>query len=159
MSLYRLSYTDKKTGEKKESAVWWYEFTFAGRLIRESAKTTRKTIAAEAEKRRRLELQKAGAGMTSEDVKDRTRSVADLIKQYTLALRTRSPRPSAVDSVLGGGGSRTGSGTARRQNPSRSDGNRDPRIHPDTNLKPTLSADSRKPAKQHDVESAAGSPN
>jgi hypothetical protein len=42
MSVYRPSYTDPKTGEKKQAAVWWYEFLFAGRRIRESSKSTRK---------------------------------------------------------------------------------------------------------------------
>jgi hypothetical protein len=30
MGLFRPTYTDKKTGERKQSAVWWYEFIYAG---------------------------------------------------------------------------------------------------------------------------------
>ena len=36
----------------KRGEVWWYEFVFCGKRIRESAKTTRKTVAIEAEKQR-----------------------------------------------------------------------------------------------------------
>jgi hypothetical protein len=49
MAVYRPTYTDPKTGLQKESRVWWYEFTNSGKRIRESAKTTRKTLASEAE--------------------------------------------------------------------------------------------------------------
>ena len=60
MSLYR------------RGGVWWYSFIFAGKRIQESAKTSRKTIATESEKNRRLELEKALAGMP---VEDRTRRI------------------------------------------------------------------------------------
>lgn len=35
----------------KRGGVYWYEFVYAGQRIRESAKTSKKTIAIEAEKR------------------------------------------------------------------------------------------------------------
>ena len=37
--------------------VWWYKFNFAGRVIRESTKATSKTVAKEAERQRRRELE------------------------------------------------------------------------------------------------------
>ena len=37
--------------------VWWYKFYFAGQLIRESAKSTSKTVAKDAENQRRRELE------------------------------------------------------------------------------------------------------
>lgn len=37
--------------------VWWYEFWFAGRRIRESSKSESKTVAKTAEKNRRRELE------------------------------------------------------------------------------------------------------
>ena len=40
----------------QRNGKWYFEFVYDGQRIRESAKTTRKTIAIEAEKRRRLEL-------------------------------------------------------------------------------------------------------
>ena len=82
MALFKPTYTDKKTGKQKESAVWWYKFNYAGKPIRESAKTTRKTVAGEAEKRRRLELEKTNAGMPTEKRENRIRSVADVVKPY-----------------------------------------------------------------------------
>ena len=82
MALFKPTYTDKKTGKQKESAVWWFKFIYSGKPIRESAKTTRKTVAGEAEKRRRLELEKANAGMPTEKRENRIRSVTDAVKPY-----------------------------------------------------------------------------
>lgn len=82
MALVRPTYTDKKTGERKQSAVWWYEFIYAGKRIRESAKTTRKTLAAEAEKRRRLELERAMTGVPVESRQNRINSIEDLVTLY-----------------------------------------------------------------------------
>ena len=82
MALFQTTYTDKKTGKQKKSAVWWFKFIYSGKLIRESAKTTRKTIAGEAERRRRLELEQANAGMPVEKREKRIRSVADVVGPY-----------------------------------------------------------------------------
>jgi hypothetical protein len=37
--------------------VWWYKFRFAGQVIRESSKSESKTVAKEAERSRRRELE------------------------------------------------------------------------------------------------------
>ena len=37
--------------------LWWYKFYFAGRLIRESAKSTSQTVAKEAEKQGKRDLE------------------------------------------------------------------------------------------------------
>lgn len=66
---------------RKDTRIWWYEFEFAGRRIRESAKTTRKTIAQDAEKNRRLELEKAYNGL-ADTRRERVRSVAVLAEEY-----------------------------------------------------------------------------
>src|SRR5690242_2029721 len=66
----------------KRGGVWWYEFIFAGRRIRESAKTSRKTIAIEAERNRRLELEKTLAGIPAEKRENRINSVGAVIKAY-----------------------------------------------------------------------------
>ena len=42
MAVYRPQYKDKKTGKMQHTKVWYYEFVFAGRLVKESAKTNRK---------------------------------------------------------------------------------------------------------------------
>jgi len=47
-----------------------------------SAKTTRKTVAVEAEKRCRLDPEKTNAGMPTEKRENRIRSVADVVKPY-----------------------------------------------------------------------------
>jgi len=47
----------------KRGGVWWYSFTVAGRRVQESAGTAKKTIAVEAMKRRREELERAAAGL------------------------------------------------------------------------------------------------
>jgi len=82
MSLFRPTYTDKKTGEQKESTIWWYEFVYAGKRIRESAKTSRKTVATEAEKQRKIELEKTHAGMPAGKRENRIRSVSDVVSPY-----------------------------------------------------------------------------
>jgi len=43
----------------KRGGVWWYEFSFQGQRIRDSAKTNSKTIAREAERARRRELERS----------------------------------------------------------------------------------------------------
>ena len=37
--------------------VWWYKFRFAGQVIRESSKSESKTVAKDAERARRRELE------------------------------------------------------------------------------------------------------
>jgi integrase len=110
MSVYRLKYRDKQTGETKESKVYWYEFVYAGRRVRESAKTTRKTVAVEAEKRRRLELERAYAGLPVEAPAMRIKTVLDCTKAYRVAYkqghRERSQtwvaeRLASIDKALG----------------------------------------------------------
>lgn len=81
MSVCRPTYTDK-TGKQRQSAVWWYEFIYSGQRIRESAKTSRKTIAVEADKRRRLELERAYAGLPVEAAAMRISTVLDCTKAY-----------------------------------------------------------------------------
>ena len=43
----------------KRGQVWWFKFRFQGQVIRESAKTNSKTLAREAERSRRRELETA----------------------------------------------------------------------------------------------------
>ena len=82
MAVYKPKYRDPKTGELVESNIWWYEFSLAGKRIRESAQTPLKTIAREAEKDRRRELEKTLAGMPIEKRENRINSVADLVRTY-----------------------------------------------------------------------------
>lgn len=66
----------------KRGSTWWFEFYFCGKRIRESAKTSRKTIAIEAEKSRRLELEKTLSGMPTENRSQRIRTVNELVDTY-----------------------------------------------------------------------------
>jgi hypothetical protein len=43
--------------EKRVSKIWWYKFSFAGQVIRESSKSASKTVAKDAERARRREME------------------------------------------------------------------------------------------------------
>ena len=84
MALFRPTYVDKKTGERKQSATWWFEFVIAGRRYRESTKTTRKTIAADFESRRRREIERhlADGGEKPQSSSRMLRSVREALADY-----------------------------------------------------------------------------
>jgi hypothetical protein len=100
MALFRPTYTDKKTGKLKESAVWWYEFYFAGKRIRECTKSKRKTVATEAERNRRLELER-GYNAIEDRRQERIRSVAELAKEYLNAYKLRHKSFTFAEYALG----------------------------------------------------------
>ena len=62
--------------------VYWYEFVFAGKRVRKSAKTKSKTIAKECEKSHRRELERSLAGLPAERREDRIKSAGDVVKSY-----------------------------------------------------------------------------
>jgi len=66
----------------RRGEIWWFEFVYAGQRVRQSAKTTRKTIAQEAEKQRRLELERANAGLPAAQSEERIRRVNEVLKEY-----------------------------------------------------------------------------
>src|SRR3954470_17336480 len=66
----------------KRGELYWYEFIFAGKRIREPAKTTSKTVAKEAERNRRRALEKALAGLPVEKPENRISSVKDVVQEY-----------------------------------------------------------------------------
>lgn len=78
----------------KRGDSYHYEFLFAGKRIRESAHTASKTVAREAEKNRRRELERTLAGLPAADRMDRIKSVAEVVKayleSYSLAHRAKS---------------------------------------------------------------------
>ncbi len=47
----------------KRKRIWWYRFRFAGRIVHESARTTSKTVAQDAERQRRRDLEEAINGL------------------------------------------------------------------------------------------------
>lgn len=91
MAVYRPIYTDPKTGRLKESRIWWYEFTFAGKRVRESSKSKRKTIVEKAEKNRRLELEK-GFNAVEDNRADRILTVSEMADEYLKSYKLRNPR-------------------------------------------------------------------
>jgi integrase len=66
----------------KRGQYYHYDFIFAGKRIKESAKTTSKTVARDAERIRRRELEQILAGIAVDRREERVRSVADAVKQY-----------------------------------------------------------------------------
>jgi hypothetical protein len=78
----------------KRGEIWWYKFNFAGQTIRESTKTASKTVARDAEKKRRRELEQGYNNVSDrrdERVRNFRHKTADFIEDY----RLRNPR-SAV---------------------------------------------------------------
>src|ERR1700678_2034772 len=100
MALYKTTYTVVKNGKrvKRESRVWWYEFTYAGQTIRESSKTTSLTRARIAEKNRRTELERASVGLPSQPMVERIRLVSNVLDQYERTLAV-GRRPKTVSTA------------------------------------------------------------
>lgn len=82
----------------KRGDTWWYEFVFAGKRIRESAKTTSKTVAREAEKSHRRELERTLAGLPAEKRENRIRSVSEVITAYMEGYAA-DHKPKSVESA------------------------------------------------------------
>jgi integrase len=68
--------------------VWWYKFYFAGQLIRESAKSTSKTVAKDAENQRRRELEQ-GFHNLKQRREIRIRQLRDVADEYLADYRLR----------------------------------------------------------------------
>lgn len=88
MAVFRSTYKDPKTGERIQSKTWSYEFIFAGRRIRESAGTTRKTVALQAEKNRNRELEEGFNGI-EDNRAARIRTIGELASEYLEAYKVR----------------------------------------------------------------------
>jgi len=74
----------------KRGEVWWYKFYFAGRLIRETSKSTSKTVAKAAEQQRRRELE-AGFHNISEVLQQRIRNLKKVSSTSTVPARRSRP--------------------------------------------------------------------
>ena len=75
----------------KRGKVWWYEFWFAGRRVRESSKASSKTLAKAAEQRRRRELEEGFNNL--DDVRhERVRTIQELADEYLVSYKLRHPR-------------------------------------------------------------------
>jgi len=71
--------------------VWWYEFWFAGRRIRESSKSPSKTVAKGAEQKRKRELE-AGFNNFTDLRHERIRTFNDMADEYFDAYKLRLPQ-------------------------------------------------------------------
>jgi integrase len=75
----------------KHTKVWYYEFIFAGRLVKESAKTTSKTVAKLSEQARRRELEKGFNGR-SDERRERIQNVRELATGFLSDYKVRQPK-------------------------------------------------------------------
>ena len=71
--------------------IWWYEFWFAGRRIRESSKSPSKTVAKNAEQKRKRELEQ-GFNNFADLRQERIRTFSDKAEEYFGASKIRLPQ-------------------------------------------------------------------
>jgi integrase len=84
----------------KRGDVWWYEFLFARRRVRESAKTASKTVAKLAEQKRRRQLEDGFNGV-EDNREERIRSVKELGSAYLDDYRLRHTAITFAEYALG----------------------------------------------------------
>lgn len=80
--------------------VYWYKFYFAGRFVCESSKSTSKTIAKNAEKERRKELE-AGFNNIKDIRVERVRPLEEVISDYLVGYRLRFRSATFAEYALG----------------------------------------------------------
>jgi hypothetical protein len=72
----------------KRGGVWWYKFYFAGQFIRESAKSTSKTVSRDAENQRRRELEQ-GFHNLKQRRENRILLLRDVVEEYLADYKLR----------------------------------------------------------------------
>jgi integrase len=87
-------YRPKRNGEVSKYYVC--EFVYQGKRFQESTGATSKTVAKEYEKRRKAEMERAAAGLPTEQKATRIRTVAEVTKAYLNGYKL-THRPSSVD--------------------------------------------------------------
>lgn len=84
----------------RRGKTWWYEFTFASRRIRESAKTHSKTVAKLAEQKRRREMEEGFNGL--EDKRgERIKSLNELATAYLAEYKIRHRSVGFAEYAIG----------------------------------------------------------
>jgi len=78
------------------SKFYVYEFFYQGKRFQGSTGSTSKTVAREYEKRRKAELERAAAGLPTEQKANRIRRVSEVVKAYLDGYRL-THRPSSID--------------------------------------------------------------
>jgi integrase len=86
-------YRPKRKGQ--ESKFYVCEFVYQGKRFQESTGATSKTVAKEYEKRRKAEMERAAAGLPTEQKAARIRTVSDVVTPY-LAGYKLNHRPQSV---------------------------------------------------------------
>jgi integrase len=84
----------------KRGKIWWYEFLFARRRVRESAKTTSKTVAKLAEQKRRRQLEDGFNGV-EDNREERIRTIKELGRAYLGDYRLRHKSIVFADYAVG----------------------------------------------------------
>jgi len=87
-------YRPKRKGEVSKYYVC--EFVYQGKRFQESTGATSKTVAREYEKRRKAEMERAAAGLPTEQKATRIRTVAEVTKTYLNGYKL-THRPSSID--------------------------------------------------------------
>lgn len=85
----------------KRGDVYWYRFNFAGKRYQESTKSTSKTLAKEAEKRRRRELEEGFNGMVADSRKLRLQTIKELARVYMEDYKVRHRAPTFAKYAVG----------------------------------------------------------
>ena len=97
MALYRPWYEDKRSGQRRQSRVWWYQFRIAGRRIRESTGTDKISLAKKAEEKRRRELERALVGLPANEPDRRLRTAREVLREYAASYAlTHRPASTAI---------------------------------------------------------------
>ena len=86
-------YRPKRKGG--HSRFYLCEFVLHGKRIQESTRSTSKTVAKEYEKRRRVELERAAAGMPTDQNRPRLRTVSEAANLYLNGYRLNH-RPKSI---------------------------------------------------------------
>lgn len=84
----------------KRGGMSWYKFYFAGQLIRESARSSSKTVAKNAEQQRRRELE-AGFHNLKEVRQQRVRRLNEVVDEYLVGYRLRYRSATFAEYALG----------------------------------------------------------
>lgn len=82
---------------------WWFKFRFAGRLFREPAKSSSKTLARDAERKRRLQLEEGYHGLKKRQAPQTLKSAAAAwleMKQPTIAAKTHRIEKTHLTHIL-----------------------------------------------------------
>jgi integrase len=79
----------------RRGKTWWYSFVFCGQYIQESAKTKSKTVAKEAEKTRRRELEEGYNNIIPEDRNRRILTLAKAAEEYQEQYEARNSENAA----------------------------------------------------------------